>query len=134
MPAAQHSDPRPHPVTPGADQWAAAERDYDMGMVTTFLLGVGAEQVAVDATRAWLLDWRRAPLSTQERAAVRAACTQIAKDRVHPCLGKRVASVEPVGSVWMASPSPGVTLTWREHWSTPGVPVLMTFVHDPAGA
>lgn len=124
-------NPRPHPVDPDAARWATAVRDYEVGLVTSLVLGVGEESVEVAVTRSWLRDWQRAALSTQDRAAVRAACTQIAKDRVHPCLGKRVAAVEPVGSTWMASPVPGVTVTWRAHWSSPEVPVLMTFVHDP---
>ena len=88
------------------------------------------DTVEVTATAAWLRAWRRTMLTSQQRSLVRAACTQIAKDRVHPCLGARAVTVDPVGSAWMASPSPGVTVTWQAHWSTPDVPVMMTLTYD----
>lgn len=108
-------------------------RDFDLGRVTPFVLqSENEETVEVTATAAWLRAWQRTVLSSQQRALVRAACTQIAKDRVHPCLGKRAVGIEPVGSVWMAAPSPGVTVTWRAHWSSPDIPVMMTLTYEPA--
>lgn len=124
--------PRPGPVAPHGDEWSAAVADYSIGRVVPFRLGLGDDAVEVAATASWVRQWRDVPLTARQRAAVRAACTQIAKDRVHPCLGKRVAPVEPVGETWMASPTSGVTVTWRAHWSTPDVPVLMTLLHDPS--
>lgn len=119
----------PHPPSP--DEWAAAARDYDLGRVTTIVLSVSDATVEVTATAAWLRAWQRTPMTPPERGLVRAACAQIARDRVHPSLGVMLCPVDPAGDVWMAAPAPQVTLTWRAHWSSPQVPVLMTLGGPP---
>lgn len=118
--------PRERPTAPGEQVWADASRDYDLGRVAPFEVGVGQNMVVIAVTATFMRAWRNNPLTAKEAALVRTACAQIANDRVHPCLGKRVAAVEPVGSTWIASPSPGVQVTWRAHWSHPEVPVMMT--------
>lgn len=119
------------PVPPSPAVWELGTREYATGLVVRFEFNVNGRVVPVAVTTSWLRAWRKLPLSLTQRIAVRTACVQVTHDRVHPCLGKRQLPLEPVGA-WMASPCPGVTITWRLHWSEPGVPVMLTLTYDPS--
>lgn len=123
---------REAPAPPSAPGWETANAEYETGRVVrlSFKAPTG-EQVPFAVTLGWLGAWSHTPLTQAQRSAIHTACIQIAKDRVHPCLGRRRVESEPVGS-WMASPCPGVTVTWRPHWSADGLPVMLTLeVLDP---
>lgn len=117
---------RTAPVTPELTAWETANGEFTAGRVLrlAFTAKTG-EQVTVAVTLGWLRAWKRLPLTLTQRQTVRTACIQIANDTIHPCLGARRIAQEPVGG-WMASPSPGVTLTWRPHWDDGEVPVMLT--------
>lgn len=116
---------RTSPVTPEGNTWVAAQTEFDAGKVLRFSVEAGDEPVLLRVTVSWLQAYRTMPLSLMQRSAIRTACIQIARDRIHPCLGKRQVPAEPLGG-WMASPCPGITLTWRPHWGDADLPVMMT--------
>ncbi|MDN5894786.1 MAG: hypothetical protein L0H93_12245 [Nocardioides sp.] len=119
-------NPRTAPVAPEPPAWQTANDEFDAGRVLRLAFTAkSGEQVSVAVTLGWLQTWKKTPLSLTQRQTVRTACIQIAKDTIHPCLGARRVAHEPVGA-WMASPSPGVTITWRPHWRDPEVPVMLT--------
>lgn len=122
---------RAAPIPPGDELWAAAQDEFTRGKVFEFAFNVNGEMVPVTVTAGWIAAWRDAPLTLQQRLAIKHACTQISRDRVHPCLGKRGLVIDGSGEAWMASPCPGVTVTWRAHWSQFAVPVMMTLTYDP---
>lgn len=121
----QMAEGRTAPLDPPWDLWEAAQAEFDAGKVLRFIFTVSGDSVPVAVTLGWLRSWRREPLTWTQRTAVRTACAQIARDRIHPCLGKRRVEYEPIGS-WKASPCPGVTVTWRPHWGEADVPVMLT--------
>lgn len=119
-------DQRTAPVVPAQGPWEDANAEFDRGRVLRFSFTANTgEEVPVAVTLGWLKAWRRLPLTLTQRQAVRTACIQIARDKIHPCLGRRRVGQEPIGS-WMASPCPGVTVTWRPHWGDSDVPVMLT--------
>ena len=122
---------RATPAGPPPERWAEASRDYDLGRCTPLRINVeGEDPIDVAATATWLSAWQRTVLTARQRAAVRAACIQIAKCRLHPSLGAQPSGIDSEGKVLMAAPTPGVTITWQPHWSSPEVPVLMTLTLD----
>lgn len=126
--AAQRSEP----TAPDADAWTAANTEFDAGRVLGFsFTNDDGGTVPVKVTLGWLHAWRRLPLTLTQRSTVRTACTQISRDKIHPCLGKRRVDMEPIGA-WMASPCPGVTVTWRPHWNDSTVPVMLTLTLSPS--
>lgn len=124
---------RTAPVPPAPTGWELANREFEQGHVMRlgfrrYLASsdtVAEEDVPVAVTLGWVRAWQSLPLTDSQRHAVRNACIQIARDRIHPCLARRHVTQDPVGS-WMASPSPGVTVTWRPHWSDADLPVMLT--------
>lgn len=117
---------RTAPTEPGEQPWADANAEFEAGRVLRFAFtSPSGEEVPVAVTLGWLKSWRSLPLTLTQRSAVRTACIQIAKDTIHPCLGSRRMGQEPIGS-WMASPYPGITVTWRPHWGDADVPVMLT--------
>lgn len=114
----------PAPAPPADALWRAAIADYEAGRVMRLEVSNAHADVAVHCTLTWLDQWRRLPLSVSARHAIRTAASQIHRDIVHPCLGKR--TMPDADGYWMASPYDAITITWCAHWSEPTVPVLLT--------
>ena len=125
------SDDRIAPVAPPDELWDAAAADYAAGRVIKLEIRNTHAAAEVLVTLTWLTQWRTLALSVSQRRAIRTAASQIHRDAVHPCLGKR--QIPGRDGCYMAAPYPGVTLTWQALWNDPSVPVLLTLDADPDG-
>lgn len=116
---------RTPPSTPPAEVWDSAVADYQQGRVLARAFQTQTGRVTASMTLTFMKAWGRAPLSETERIGVQAACVLLARGVEHPMLSATRLPVEPLGAR-MASPVPGVTITWMPHWSRPDEQVLMS--------
>ena len=128
---------------PDPDAWAAALQEYASGRVLRLPMDTSSgREVFVAVTATWVATWRELPLTDTERVSIRNGCRSIAQGWPHPALGARPLDLAPAGA-WIGVPTAGYAITWRPHWSSPEVPVLLTITprlaapvsdHDPSPA
>lgn len=120
------------PFAPSKEVWRAATEDYDRGfvMARTITSRTADQYVDLSITRTFARQWATLEAAEFERVAIVLACSNIARDIIHPMMSVSPMDSSPVRreplGARMASPVPGVTLTWRAHWNDASAPVLMT--------
>lgn len=116
---------RTQPETPPAADWEAANSEYVRGVYVKLRFETQRGEVIVAQTTTFMRQRTAAALTEWEKRAVDLACVQIGRGIIHPLLNRRQVPLEPVGA-WMASPAPGVTLTWRAATGDTDLAVLLT--------
>lgn len=115
------------PAPPAAAVWKQAVDDYRRGMVIAVHINTDDGRREVHLTRTFQKAWSTLGFTGAERVTVNTAVALIAADLIFPMLSTQpiMLAREPLGAR-MASPLPGVTLTWQPHWARPDAAVMMT--------
>lgn len=120
------------PFPPSLESWRAATADYDRGLVMlrTITSRTADQYAELYLTRTFAKQWAALECAEFERVAIVLACSNIAHDVIHPMMSVSAMDApavrrEPLGAR-MASPVPGITVTWRPHWNDDAAPVMMT--------
>lgn len=116
------------PRAPSADNWSAAWLEYGRGIFVRLTFSTKRGDVAVAQTNTFLRARAAAPLTEMEKRALNLALVQIGRGLQHPCLNTRTVPLNP--QAFMASPAPGVTITWCPHPEEPDLPVMLTLEVD----
>lgn len=114
--------------SPPAQDWAEALEEYRRGICVRLTFTTKTGEVIVAETNSFMQARAAAPLTEMEKRAVHLALVQIGRGLMHPALNTKSVPLNP--DAFMASPAPGVTLTWRPHPTEPSLPVMLTIHVD----
>lgn len=115
---------RTAPQAPSRDLWDAAMEDFNRGLLVAQSYTTRHGTVRIKTTLTFRRAWSTEALTEIEKQTLASACIQVGRGIFHPMLW--LTEVPHSFGATMASPYPGITITWRPHWLEDQPPVLLT--------